>query len=134
MNFIRSVSTKHALCFSSQNKMLFVEYYFDSQKNIKISKTNMDELTPFLTHIYKLETDLKNAQLVEDCCFSCFSKDKPSERQCAKCKTHPSFFSKQRRCPNCYMFLCSNCFEYATNNLKNYQDFIIYYQSQTFRK
>jgi hypothetical protein len=108
----------------------------DPQKNIKIIKTNMDELNPFLQHIYKLETDLKqNKSAITasvDRCFSCFLPSFPNEskKKCTKCATRLSLFGKQR-CPNCYSYLCKECFEYAENNLKNYQDFIIYYQSQT---
>jgi len=129
MNFIRTVRPQHVLCFPNKNKMLFVEYYFDSQKNIKITKTNMNELNPFLKHIYKLETDLINKKTSVDCCLSCFSTGEHDDnKKCTKCTTHLPYFSKQR-CPNCYHFLCGDCFNYAENNLKNYQDFIIYYQS-----
>jgi hypothetical protein len=138
MNFIRTVRSpiQHVLCFPNQDKYLFVEYYLDPQKNIKIIKTNMDELNPFLQHIYKLETDLKlnKSEIATsmDRCFSCFLTSFPNEskKKCSKCAKHLPLFSKNR-CPNCYLYLCKECFAYAENNLKNYQDFIIYYQSQT---
>jgi len=133
MNFIRTVRPQHLLCFPNKNQMLFVEYYFDSQKNIKITKTNINELDPFLKHIYKLETDLKNKPPSVDYCFSCFSTGgEHDKKKCTKCMTHLPYFSK-KRCPNCYCLLCKECFNYAENNLKNYQDFIIYYQSQQYQ-
>ncbi len=138
MNFIRTVRSpiQHVLCFPNQDKYLFVEYYLDPQKNIKIIKTNMDELNPFLQHIYKLETDLKQSKSAAsstDRCFSCFLPSLLSIeylKECTKCSAELPLFSK-KRCPNCYSYLCKECFAYAENNLKNYQDFIIYYQSQT---
>jgi len=143
MNFIRTVRSspiQHVLCFPNQETYLFVEYYMDPQKNIKVTNTNMDGLNPFLKHIYKLETDLKQNKMstVNDVnvCFSCFSapiqNQHEDKKKCTKCSTHlPIFFRKKNRCPNCYSYLCKECFRYAENNLKNYQDFIIYYQSQT---